>query len=163
MSSSIPLLIESLVSVLLICTIVYCWRLNQRLAVLRKNESLLKDTIAELVTATEVAERAIINLKNAVRESDATLMERLKRAEILSLDMSDQLRIGEDILKRITRIAEAAQPGKGSLAPTSGTRPGVLDASPVDEAPRPSKAASTAAAAQALVRRTRERRTEVAA
>ena len=44
----------------------------------------MQQTIAELITATEIAERAIAGLKATVREADETLGERLKAAERFS-------------------------------------------------------------------------------
>mgnify|MGYP007041042221 CR=1 FL=1 len=59
MSHVLGLAIESLVAVLLMLTIGYCWLLNKRLQRLKADEHSLKATIAELITATEIAERAI--------------------------------------------------------------------------------------------------------
>jgi hypothetical protein len=59
MNHSFGLAIESLVAVLLILTIGYCMLLNKRLKRLRADEQSLKATISELITATEIAERAI--------------------------------------------------------------------------------------------------------
>jgi Domain of unknown function (DUF6468) len=68
MSHSIGVAIESLVAILLILTIAYCILLNRRLKRLKADEHSLKATIAELITATEIAERAIGGLKHAVRD-----------------------------------------------------------------------------------------------
>ena len=68
-------------AILLIITIGYCMLLNRRLKLLKSDEQSLKATISELVTATEIAERAIAGLKETVRECDTTLGERLRGAE----------------------------------------------------------------------------------
>ena len=60
----IGMIIEGLVAVLLLITIGYCWMLNRRLQRLRADEEVLRATISELMTATEIAERAILGLKN---------------------------------------------------------------------------------------------------
>jgi hypothetical protein len=52
-------MIESLVAILLMLTIAYCVILNNRLKRLKADEQSLKCTIAELITATEIAERAV--------------------------------------------------------------------------------------------------------
>ena len=52
------LVIESLVAILLGLTIGYCIVLNKRLARMRSDESAMRGTIGELITATEFAERA---------------------------------------------------------------------------------------------------------
>ena len=76
---SFGLMIEMLVAVLLMLTIGYCYTLNRRLERLRADEQSLKGTIAELITATEIAERAVSELKRAAHENDATLGERVGR------------------------------------------------------------------------------------
>ena len=63
MSYDFGLMIESLVAILLLLTILYCVRLNRQLQRLKADEQSLKATIAELITATEIAERAIAGLK----------------------------------------------------------------------------------------------------
>jgi len=59
MSHSLGIAIESLVAILLMLTIGYCMLLNKRLKRLKADEHSLKAVIAELITATEIAERAI--------------------------------------------------------------------------------------------------------
>ena len=52
------LMIESLVAILLLVTIGYCVILNAVSSGSRPTSSRLKATISELITATEIAERA---------------------------------------------------------------------------------------------------------
>jgi Domain of unknown function (DUF6468) len=146
MSNGIALVIESLVAVLLVMTIGYCWLLNKRLLKLRSDESVLRATIAELVTATDIAGRAISGLKQAVHDCDTALGERLGRAEDISRHITEQTAIGEDVVRRIALLATAARP-----APLKAEQPAVTMSS---TAPRSS---STLAAAQAFVRRNQER------
>jgi hypothetical protein len=110
MSHSIGLMIEGLVAILLAVTIGYCILLNKRLQRLKADEMSLKATISELITATEIAERAVGGLKVAVRECDQDLGERLRSAEKFSADIAGQISAGEDILSRLTRIAAATRP-----------------------------------------------------
>ena len=74
-------LVESMVSILLLLTILYCVRLNKQLRLLKADEQTLRATISELITATEIAERAIAGLKSTMREGEQSLGERLQRAE----------------------------------------------------------------------------------
>src|SRR4051794_41872586 len=67
MSHLLGIAIESLVAALLIVTIGYCMLLNKRLKRLKADEHSLRATIAELITATEIAERAIGGLKHTGR------------------------------------------------------------------------------------------------
>ena len=52
MSTHYGFLIESMVSVLLLLTILYCVRLNNQLRLLKSDEQSLRATISELITAT---------------------------------------------------------------------------------------------------------------
>jgi hypothetical protein len=109
MSNGIGLMIESLVAVLLLLTIGYSVVLNKRLKRLKADEMALKATISELITATEIAERAIGGLKVTVRECDQTLGERLRNAERFSADIARQLVAGEDVLDRVNRLVAAGR------------------------------------------------------
>lgn len=154
MSNTFALMIEGLVALLLVTTIGYCFVLNRKLVRLRSDETALRATIAELVTATDIAERAIAGFKLAIRDCDVTLADRLSRAEQMSADMAEQLDIGQDVLKRITMIAEAARPEPASVPPRLAAE--LMQAG--DAQVPPSKAAAAAMAAQALALRARERR-----
>ena len=57
MSYNLGLAIETMVSILLLLTILYCVRLNKQLRLLKADEQSLRITISELVTATDIAER----------------------------------------------------------------------------------------------------------
>ena len=97
----LPLTIESLVAILLLLTILYCIRLNEQLKRLKADGTSMQQTIAELITATESAERAIAGLKATVREADETLGERLKSAERFSSEMRQNATAGAEVLNRL--------------------------------------------------------------
>src|SRR5260370_23446536 len=80
MNHALGLAIESLVSVLLVLTIGYCMLLNARLKRLKADEHSLKAVIAELITATEIAERAIGGLKHTLRDVHENLRGHLSAA-----------------------------------------------------------------------------------
>ena len=102
---NLPLIIEGLVAILLVFTILYCTRLNKTIKQFKGQERAMKATVAELITATETAERAIAGLKITVREADATLGERLRAAENFSSEIGRQITGGQGILDRLTQIA----------------------------------------------------------
>jgi hypothetical protein len=110
-SNGFGLVIESLVAILLVLTIGYSVLLNKRLKRLKSDELALKATISELITATEIAERAIVGLKITVRDCDQGLGEKLRNAERLSADIGRQIEAGEDVCKRLAQIVTAARPG----------------------------------------------------
>lgn len=133
-------LIESMVSVLLLLTILYCVRLNRQIRLLKADEQSLRATISELVTATDIAERAITGLKSTMRDGEQLLSERLQRSEQLAADIGRQLTAGEDLYARLSRIVGASRPA---------------DAAP--------DAQAVAAAAQAFAERSRARLNGIAA
>jgi len=110
MSHLFGVAIESLVAILLVLTIAYCMLLNTRLKRLKADEHSLKATIAELITATEIAERAIGGLKHTVRDVNENLGNRLNLANEMSLQLKNQLAESESVVRRLSRIAIAARP-----------------------------------------------------
>ena len=110
MSHSFGVAIESLVAILLMLTIGYCMLLNARLKRLKADEHSLKATIAELITATEIAERAIGGLKHTVRDVNENLGNQLTTAHQMSLQLKKQLQEGDNVIRRLSRIAMAARP-----------------------------------------------------
>jgi hypothetical protein len=109
MSPTFALVIESLVAALLLLTIGYCILLNKRLKLLRADEQSLKATIGELITATEIAERAIAGLKVTVRECNDTLGGELAMASEICERLHTHIHAGESVLHRLSRIAIAAR------------------------------------------------------
>ncbi|WP_439576099.1 DUF6468 domain-containing protein [Phreatobacter sp.] len=136
---TVSLAIELLVAVLLAATIGYCVRLNRRLIRLKADDQALKATIAELITATEIAERAIQGLKVTVRECDGTLGERLRTAERFLGDIEREVKAGQTVVDRISRITEAARSRPAAPAVVA---PPVAPVVPVTVAAKPASAAS---------------------
>ena len=147
MSHSLGVVIESLVAVLLMLTIGYCMLLNKRLQRLKADEHSLKATIAELITATEIAERAIGGLKLTVRDVNENLGNQLTSAAQMSQQLKKQLAEGDNIFRRLSRIATAARP---AAEPEPEPEP-----VPERAVPKVSAAKAVAAAAQAFSDRRR--------
>ncbi|SIO42307.1 hypothetical protein SAMN05443247_05167 [Bradyrhizobium erythrophlei] len=139
MSHSFGIAIESLVAVLLMLTTGYCMLLNARLKRLKADEHSLKATIGELITATEIAERAIGGLKHTVRDVNENLGSQLTAAAQMSAHLKNQLAEGDGVIRRLSRIAAAARPSS----------------EPAEAAPKVSAAKAVAAAAQAFSDRRR--------
>jgi hypothetical protein len=110
MNHSLGIAIESLVAVLLLLTIGYCMLLNARLKRLKADEHSLKATISELITATEIAERAIGGLKHTVRDVNENLGDQLNAAADMVEQLKQQLAEGENVVRRLSKIAIAARP-----------------------------------------------------
>jgi hypothetical protein len=104
------LMIESLVALLLLITIGYCVILNRRLKRLKGDEQALKATISELITATEIAGRAVAGLKATAQDCDGTLGERMRAAERLAAGMDRQLKAGELLLSDLVHSGIVSSP-----------------------------------------------------
>jgi hypothetical protein len=160
MNPVLGFMIESLVAVLLLLTIGYCMVLNKRLQRLKADEHSLKAVIGELVTATEIAERAIGGLKHTVREVNENLGAQIGKAHEMSDLLKKQLGEADLVVRRLSKIAVAARSpmDEPAAVPEVSAAPA---AQPVPAAPAPaspakiSSAKAVAAAAQAFSERKR--------
>ena len=143
MSHVMGIAIESLVALLLLLTIGYCILLNKRLQRLKADEHSLKATIGELITATEIAERAIGGLKHTVRDVNEHLGSQLTAATQMSAHLKGQLAEGDAVIRRLSKIAIAARPSSEQREQAPAPEP----------APRASSARAVAEAAQAFSER----------
>jgi hypothetical protein len=116
MSQGLGMLIDCVVAILLVLTIGYCMMLNRRLKLLKADEQSLRATISELVTATEIAERAIGGLKITVHECDMGLGERLRKAERLAGDIDRAVVSGKDLISRLSQIISAGRQADEAIA-----------------------------------------------
>jgi hypothetical protein len=110
MTHLLGVMIETLVALLLIVTIGYCMLLNARLKRLKADEHSLKAVIGELITATEIAERAIGGLKLTVRDVNEHLGSQITAATEMSEYLRQQLVEGDQVVRRLSKIAIAARP-----------------------------------------------------
>jgi len=109
--------IEGLVIVLLSATIVYCYILSGKLKSLKLEESMLRSTIAELMTTTELAERAISGLKVTAHENQKNLGVHVREAEQLNIELRANLSEGEELVRRIAAITQAGSLNKPLPSP----------------------------------------------
>lgn len=156
MSHSLGIVIEGLVAVLLVLTIGYCMLLNKRLKKLKADEQSLKATIGELITVTEIAERAIGGLKHTVRDVNENLGAQINAATALAELLKGQLAEGDAVVRRLSKIAIAARPLTAQAEPEvpMPVAPAVAPAA-APTAARMSAARANAAAAQAFAERRR--------
>jgi chromosome segregation ATPase len=157
MNHSLGVAIETLVAILLVLTVGYCALLNRRLKRLKADEHSLKATIGELITATEIAERAIGGLKHAVRDVNENLGNQLASATQLSEHLKRQLAEGDHVMRRLTKIAIAARPPQveAEIKEPVPREPAARDFASRDAAAKPSDTRALAAAAQAFSERRR--------
>nr|WP_319388512.1 DUF6468 domain-containing protein [uncultured Cohaesibacter sp.] len=121
---SAGMMIELFVAFLLVLTIGYCMTLNRRLKRLRNDEEALRATIAELITATEIAERAILGLKATAGDCDKNLAHRLMEAERLASELQYYVSQGEGVVGRLVKISDAVRGGAVAVEqPQLASRP----------------------------------------
>ncbi len=119
MTAFIAIAADALVAVLLVATIVSAATLSRRIARLKADESAMRQTIGDLMLATETAERAIGGLRTTLSDCDRTLAERLRTAERYAADLAEGVEAGEAVLGRIGQIVASTR----AVAPTSAPQP----------------------------------------
>ena len=77
------LIIEIALAVLLILTIVYCWRLDQRLNRLRRGNDGMIEAARELAETLAQAEAAVQGLRKTATETGKELQSRIDEARAL--------------------------------------------------------------------------------
>jgi hypothetical protein len=117
--------IESMVAVLLLLTILYCVRLNKQLRMLKADEQSLRATIGELVTATEIAERAIAGLKVTASSTDQTLGQQLAKGDLLSAELGKQIDAADALMRMLAGIVAVSRPAAAAATaqPQQATLP----------------------------------------
>ena len=157
MTNGIGMMIDMVVAFLLVLTIGYCILLNRRLKLLKADEQSLRATISELVTATQIAERAIGGLKLTVHECDMGLGERLRKAERMTIEIARTIATGKDLLGRLSQIVTAGRGNDLPAAPLKddGQGDGKAQAKAGAKTEIKTNAKAVAAAAQAFAERLR--------
>ena len=145
------MLADLLVAVLLVATIASSVRLSGRINRLKADESAMRTTIAELLVATETAERAIAGLRTTLGDCDRTLADRLRTAERYAADLAEQVEAGETVMGRIAQIVESSQQIATIPSPSAQPRPDTL------KGPHDERLNAAAVAAQAVAERAARR------
>jgi hypothetical protein len=103
------IVVEGAVAVLLALTIGYCVVLNGRLKRLHADKDVLRQMVADLVGATNLANQAIKELKQTAVETDLALNSRLEEAERFGIELANHVNAGTVLMDRIVKITNAAR------------------------------------------------------
>ena len=103
------LLVEGAVAVLLALTIGYCIVLNQRLKRLHADKDVMRQMVADLIGATNLANQAIKELKQTAVEADLSLNARLEEAERFGIELANHVTAGTVLMERIAKITSVAR------------------------------------------------------
>lgn len=101
--------VETAVSILLALTIGYCIVLNERLKRLHADRDVLRQMVADLVGATNLANQAIKELKSTAMEADLALNARLEEAERFGIELANHVSAGTVLMERIAKITSVAR------------------------------------------------------
>lgn len=101
--------VEGLVAILLMLTIGYCVVLNERLKRLHADRDTLRQMVADLVAATDLANAAVKELKGTAMEADLSLQARLAEADKFGVQLANHVAAGTSLMERIARITAVAQ------------------------------------------------------
>ncbi|MGV8854059.1 MAG: DUF6468 domain-containing protein [Devosia sp.] len=105
----IGLFVESAVCVLMALTIGYCVVLNHRLKMLHADKGMMRQMVADLIGATNLANQAIKELKQTAVEADLALNSRLEEAERFGIELANHVNAGSVLMERIARITSVAR------------------------------------------------------
>ena len=124
MMSGLPLgvVVEGAVAILLALTIGYCVVLNGRLKRLHADKDVLRQMVADLVGATNLANQAIKELKQTAVEADLSLNARLEEAERFGIELANHVNAGTVLMDRIVKITSAARQSQ-VIEPVETTAP----------------------------------------
>jgi len=103
------LFVEGAVAILLALTIGYCVVLNQRLKSLHADKDAMRQMVADLVGATNLANQAIKELKQTAVEADLALNSRLEEAERFGIELANHVNAGTVLMERIVKITSVAR------------------------------------------------------
>jgi hypothetical protein len=98
----IGLVADAALCVLLLVTLVFAWRLNQRLSDMREGQGDLQTLVKSLNEAVEKANTSIVNLRLAAREAEETLARRLDGARAVTDELSLMTESGDRLAGRLT-------------------------------------------------------------
>ena|SRR5690606_4992662 len=109
-------MLDVVIAVLLVVTVVYCWRLNQRLSTLRQGREELAALVTQLTQATMRAEGSISTLKGAAKEATQGLEENISAARALRDELALITETGNNLANRLeNRLTGAGRKAEGSV------------------------------------------------
>jgi Domain of unknown function (DUF6468) len=103
------MMVEGSVSILLAVTIGYCVVLNGRLKRLHADRDVMGVMVADLIQATDLANRAVGELKASAVEADLALRARLEEAERFGIELANHVAAGQEVMQRIAKVAAVVQ------------------------------------------------------
>lgn len=101
---NLELIINLLIIVLLIPTIIYAYKLNKNLTILRENQNSLAKLVTSLNEATTKAETSIPKLRNVTELSSQNLKDVVDNAKTLKDDLSFINERADNLAERLENV-----------------------------------------------------------
>lgn len=102
MGSTLSIVIELIVALLLVVTISYCFIVNRKLTALRTDQTGLRQVVSELNRSTERAEKAIVEMRRTAQQVDGEMSSHLDAARQTGVDLEDKI----ERLRDVKELAE---------------------------------------------------------
>lgn len=106
---SLELIINLSIIILLIPTIIYAYKLNKNLSLLRQNQKSLSQLISSLNEATNKAENSIPKLKSVTEHSSEDLKEVIDSAKNLKDDLTFINERADNLADRLENVIHAGR------------------------------------------------------
>ncbi len=116
---NLELIINIIIIGLLIPTIIYAYRLNKNLTLLRQNQSSLSRLIQSLNDATSKAENSIPKLKTATQSTSGELKEVVDNAKTLKDDLTFINERADNLADRLENVIHNSRRIKDDAAAAS--------------------------------------------
>lgn len=120
---SLEFIINLVIIALLIPTIIYAYRLNKNLTILRQNQSSLSKLIQSLNEATFKAENSIPKLKSATQSTSGELKEVVDSAKTLKDDLTFINERADNLADRLENVIHNGRKIKETAAPAATETP----------------------------------------
>ena len=109
------LILDGIISLLLVTTIIYCWKLGRKITQLKQGKKELAEFLLEFSDSIKKAESNISELKELGSRTDEVLCEHIKKARFLANDLSFLMGKGENVAEALEHFIEAARPTRRNL------------------------------------------------
>lgn len=122
--SALEWLLQGVLLALLLALLPLGWRLERRLAAVRREGAGLSQGAEGLVVATEAAEAALARLRATAEGSARVVAERTASAERLRDDLSFLIERAEMLADRLDGLVREARPRPADAPPAAAPAPG---------------------------------------
>lgn len=119
--TNLELIINMVIIVLLVPTIIYAYKLNKNLTLLRENQNSLGRLISSLNEVTMKAETSIPKLKNVTEISSQNLKDVVDNAQSLKEDLTFINERADNLADRLENVIHDGRQIKNSSQPQNST------------------------------------------